>query len=429
MMTATGTRLTLCAVTLALASCREHAPAVPEAAARVATRPAPAADAAAEQSFNADRFARRPKPAEMTELGRQLFFDRSLSASGQMACATCHDPRFAYGPSNDRPTQLGGPDMKSPGLRAVPSLRYLQAVPAFTEHFLDEATDGSKDVGPTGGHAWDGRVDTKHDQAKLPLMSKFEMANPDIASVVAKVARGPLAARFRAVFGDDVFGDPMRGSTAVLMCLEVFQQSPTDFYPYSSRYDAYLRRQIKLSASEERGLALYDDPQKGNCASCHPSAGYHGAFPQFTDFGFNALAVPRNAHIAANADPSFHDMGLCGPERKDLAAHDEYCGFFRVPSLRNVAVRRVFFHNGAFNSLERVMEFYVERDTNPAKWYPKTGGRVETYDDLPAKLHKNVSQDRPFGGAPGSKPALSKSEIRDVIAFLKTLTDADLDKK
>jgi len=422
-------RLGFCGVMLAAWGCREQSPSIPDASATRAPLPAPPPDSAAAQSFNADRFSRRPKPVEMTDLGRQLFFDRSLSASGQMACATCHDPHFAYGPPNDRPTQLGGPDMKSPGLRAVPSLRYLQAVPAFTEHFLDEATDGSNDVGPTGGHAWDGRVDTKHDQAKLPLLSKFEMANADVDSVVAKVARGPLAARFRAVFGDDVFGDPVRGSTAVLMCLEVFQQSPTDFYPYSSRYDAYLRRQSQLSASVARGLALYDDPRKGNCASCHPSAGYHGAFPQFTDYGFNALGVPRNPRIAANADPGFHDMGLCGPERKDLAAHDEYCGLFRVPSLRNVAVRRVFFHNGAFDSLERVMAFYVERDTNPAKWYPKTGGRVEKYDDLPARFRKNVTQDRPFGGAPGAKPALSKAEIRDVIAFLKTLTDADLEKK
>ena len=441
----TRARLALCGVMLGAAGCREHAPPVPEAATSTPRPPAAAPETAAERSFNADRFARRPKPAEMTELGRQLFFDRSLSASGQMACATCHDPRFAYGPPNDRPTQLGGPDMKSPGLRAVPSLRYLQAVPAFTEHFLDEATDGSKDVGPTGGHAWDGRVDTKHEQARLPLMSKFEMANADIDSVVGKVARGPLATRFRAVFGDDVFADPVRGSTAVLMCLEVFQQSPKDFYPYSSRYDAYLRRQIKLSASEERGLALYDDPQKGNCASCHPSAGYHGAFPQFTDYGYNALGVPRNARIAANADPGFHDMGLCGPERKDLSTHDEYCGMFRVPSLRNVAMRRVFFHNGAFNSLDRVMAFYVERDTNPAKWYPKIGGKsggksggkigdkiggsVEVFDDLPAKFRKNVTHDQPFGGAAGAKPALSKFEIRDVIAFLKTLTDADLEKK
>jgi cytochrome c peroxidase len=429
MTTGAGARLALCGAMFAAAGCHQPTASVRDAAARAAPLPTGAPDTAAARSFNADRFSRRPKPAEMTELGRALFFDRSLSASGQMACATCHDPHVAYGPPNDRPAQLGGPDMKRQGLRAVPSLRYLQAVPSFTEHFMDEATDGSNDVGPTGGHAWDGRVDTKHEQATLPLTSKFEMANDDIASVVAKVARGPQAPRFRAVFGDDVFADPVRGSTAVLMCLEVFQQSPTDFYPYSSRYDAYLRRQIKLSASEERGLALYDAPQKGNCTSCHPSAGYHGAFPQFTDYGFNALGVPRNARISANADPSFHDMGLCGPERKDLAAHDEYCGLFRVPSLRNVAVRRVFFHNGAFDSLERVMAFYVERDTSPAKWYPKVAGRVEMFDDLPAKYRKNVTHDRPFGGAPGTKPALSKAEIRDVIAFLKTLTDADLERK
>jgi cytochrome c peroxidase len=414
---------------LAATGCRERAAPAPPQATTAPAAPAPPVDSAAARSFNADRFSRRPMAAEMTELGRQLFFDRSLSASGQMACATCHDPRFAYGPPNDRPTQLGGPDMKSAGLRAVPSLRYLQAVPPFTEHFLDEATDGSNDVGPTGGHAWDGRVDTKHDQARLPLTSRFEMANADVDSVVAKVARGPLAPRFRAVFGDDVFADPTRGSTAVLMCLEVFQQSPKDFYPYSSRYDAYLRRQIQLTPSEARGLALYDDPQKGNCASCHPSAGYHGAFPQFTDYGFNALGLPRNPRIPANADPAFYDMGLCGPERKDLTGHKEYCGLFRVPSLRNVAVRRVFFHNGIFNDLARVMAFYVERDTSPARWYPKVGGRVEVFDDLPAALRQNVTHERPFGGKPGGRPALSKSEISDVIAFLKTLTDADLAKK
>jgi cytochrome c peroxidase len=425
-------RLALCGALLAATGCRDGtgaSPALPPPstpAPSPSTVPPPSADTATARSFNADRFSRRPMPAEMTELGRAVFFDRSLSASGQMSCATCHDPRFAYGPPNGRPTQFGGPDMKSTGLRAVPSLRYLQVLPAFTEHFLDEATDGSNDVGPTGGHTWDGRVDTKHEQAILPLTSKFEMANPDVDVVVAKVAKGPLGPRFRAVFGDDVFTDPVRGSTAMLMCLEVFQQSPQDFYPYTSRYDQYLRRKIQLTPSEARGLALYNDKSKGNCASCHPSGGYHGNFPQFTDYGYNALGVPRNLRIPANADPSFHDMGLCGPERKDLAAHKEYCGLFRVPSLRNVAVRRVFFHNGAFDDLGRVMTFYVERDTNPGKWYPKAGGKVEAFDDLPADARKNVTHERPFGGTPGGPPTLSKAEIRDIIAFLQTLTDADL---
>ena len=369
----------------------------------------------------------------MTELGRRLFFDPQLSVSGKMSCATCHDPHFGYGPPNARSTQLGGVDMKSVGLRAAPGLRYLQTLPPFSEHHFDEAVDESVDQGPTGGHGWDGRADTTHDQARLPLTSKLEMANPDVDSVVARVARGPLADQFRTVFGDDVFGDPLRGATALLQCLEVFQQSPKDFYPYSSRYDAYLRRQVTLSAAEQRGLTLFNDNKKGNCASCHPSGVRHDGFPNFTDFGYNAIGVPRNRTLPDNADPAFHDLGLCGPMRTDLASHKEYCGEFRVPTLRNAAVRRAFFHNGQFHTLDQVLAFYVARDTNPGKWYAKIGGKpggkVDAFDDLPAAYKKNVNSERPFGGKPGATPALSKGEINDVIAFLKTLTDADLTKK
>ncbi|HEX4404043.1 MAG TPA: cytochrome c peroxidase [Polyangia bacterium] len=384
---------------------------------------------AAARSFYADRFSRKPKVSAETELGRRLFFDTELSASGKMACATCHDPAFAYGPPNDRSTQLGGVDGQSVGLRAAPALRYLQTVPAFAEHHFDEGVDESIDRGPTGGHGWDGRADTTHDQARLPLTSKFEMANADVDSVVARVARGPLASQFRAVFGDDVFSDPVRGSTALLLCLEVFQQSPQDFYPYRSRYDAYLRKQIELNPAELRGLALFNNPLKGNCASCHPSQITHDGFPNFTDFGFNAIGVPRNRALPANADPAFHDLGLCGPVRTDLAGHKDYCGAFRVPSLRNITLRRSFFHNGVFHRLEKVLEFYAERDTDPAKWYAKVDGRVVPFDDLPPAFHKNVNREAPFGGAPGTRPTLGKAEMRDIIAFLATLTDADLTKK
>ncbi|MES1206528.1 MAG: cytochrome c peroxidase [Pseudomonadota bacterium] len=393
--------------------------------AKRASSAAPAQSAAA-KSFYADRFSRRATVAEMTQLGRALFFDRTLSASGQMSCATCHDPRFAFGPPNARSTQMGGPAMASPGLRAAPSLRYLQTVPPFEEHHFDEAVEDSTDQGPTGGHGWDGRADTTHDQARLPLTSPFEMANRDVDSVVAKVAQGPLANQFRAVFGEDVFADPIRGTTAVLKCLEIFQQSPADFYPYTSRYDAYLRGKAPLSEPELRGLALFNDSKKGNCASCHPSQVRKGAFPQFTDYGFNAIGVPRNRGIAANGDPQYHDLGLCGPVRTDLTAKPAYCGLFRVPPLRNVALRRAFFHNGVFHTLDEVMDFYVQRDSNPGKFYPTVHGRVQAYDDLPAAYRKNVNQDPPFGRKAGAAPALSKAEIRDVIAFLHALTDADL---
>ena len=78
-----------------------------------AAAPAPPGKATAE-SFYAQPFSRKPTVPAMTELGRKLFFDASLSASGQMSCATCHDPRFGYGPPNALSTQLGGPDLKSP---------------------------------------------------------------------------------------------------------------------------------------------------------------------------------------------------------------------------------------------------------------------------------------------------------------------------
>ena len=106
-----------------------------------------------------------------------------------MACATCHDPDRAFGPANALAVQRGGKDIRQPGLRAVPSLKYLQADPQFTEHYFesDDEGDDSIDNGPTGGLTWDGRVDRGRDQARIPLLSPFEMDNADAAAVVDKV--------------------------------------------------------------------------------------------------------------------------------------------------------------------------------------------------------------------------------------------------
>ena len=97
---------------------------------------------------------------------------------------------------------------------------------------------------------------------------------------------------------------------------------------------------------------------------------------------------------------------------------------FKSPSLRNVALRRTFFHNGVFHTLKQVMEFYVERDTDPEKWYPRDGdGSLRKFDDLPSEYHANVNVEPPFDRHPGDKPALSGPEIDDIIAFLQTLND------
>jgi cytochrome c peroxidase len=379
---------------------------------------------AAEVPFYAESFEKVPSAAALRLLGRALFFDASLSASGRTACATCHDPAYAYAAPNGSPVQPGGAGNRRAGVRAVPSLTYTQNIPPFTEHFFDSGEDDGIDQGPAGGRDWDGRAQSAHEQARAPLFSPYEMANSGPEAVVAKVRGAPYAAQFRAAFGDGVLADPARAFKGVLLALESFEQTPEAFYPYSSKYDAYLRRKAALSAEEARGLAAFNDPAKGNCARCHPSAIREGAFPQFTDFGYAALGAPRNAAIPANSDPRHYDLGLCGPLRTDLQDVKAYCGLFRTPSLRNAALKRSYFHNGVFHRLEDVVRFYAERDTAPQKWYPPSaGGGAAKFDDLPAPYWSNLDKQAPFDRHVGDKAALNRAEIRDIVAFLKTLSD------
>jgi cytochrome c peroxidase len=380
--------------------------------------------AADEGPFYANAFQKAPSVAAVTAIGRAVFYDASLSVSGKMACASCHDPARAFGPPDDAPVQRGGADGRQYGVRAVPSLMYAQNIPQFTEHLFDDEGDDSIDQGPAGGRMWDGRASSAHDQARLPLFSVYEMANANAHAVVAKVARATYATQFRETFGDKVFGDQALVLKGALLALETFQQTPAEFYPYSSKYDAFLRGEASLGADELRGLATFNDPAKGNCARCHPSTVRAGAFPQFTDYGYAALGAPRNMAIPANANPRYYDLGLCGPLRTDLADAKGYCGLFRTPTLRNVATRRVFMHNGVFHRLEDVLRFYAQRDTQPQRWYSRApDGSVRKFDDLPLQYRRNVDTVGPFGRHPGDRPAFGEGDIRDMIAFLNTLTD------
>jgi cytochrome c peroxidase len=361
-----------------------------------------------------------PSPALLSQVGRLMFFDPGLSASGKLACATCHDPHHAYGPPPGKAIALGGKDMMQPGTRAVPSLRYLHGAPHFSEQhkFLDG------DVGPVGGFTWDGRADSLAAQAKIPLLAPNEMANSDAADVVRKLRRAAYAGLIRSAFGERIFDDPARAFAAALSALQAFQQEPAEFYPYSSRYDAFLRGEVELTEAEERGAAIFKDPAKGNCASCHLGTSRDGQPPPFTDFDFVNVGAPRNPRLAANQDPAHFDLGLCG--REDLSAKRELCGFFRSPTVRNAAIRDAFFHNGVFNSLRQVIDFYNERDLYPQKYYPRNpDGTVHKYDDLPPGSPENVDHDPPLDRKPGSERALSEADIADLIAFLETLTDGD----
>lgn len=367
-----------------------------------------------------------PSAQALVEIGRLAFSDPTLSASGRMSCATCHSPDHAHGPPNALAVQLGGPELKDAGTRAVPSLRYLRRTPIWFKTVPTSARERLTDTDnmPVGGFTWDGRFNTMAEQALAPLLAANEMANPSVAAVAERLSKTAYASRMREVFGQDIFSRPDDAVAALGRALQRFQLDDPSFQPYDSKFDLYLDGKLQLTASEQRGLELFKDRNGGNCAACHiVEPGANGAHPLLTDFSFAALGVPRNPEIPANADPGYADMGLCGPVRTDKREEKAYCGLFKTPSLRNVTERGAFFHNGRFHTLEEALRFYVERDTAPQKWYPQPGSKRQ-FDDLPEALQWNVDRLKaPFDRRKGDKPVWSDTDIRDVAAFLKTLSD------
>jgi cytochrome c peroxidase len=389
----------------------------------------------------------------MAQLGERLFYDPRLSASGRMSCASCHDPAHAHGPPGSASVVLGGPDLRTPGFRAVPSLRYLYRQPAFTigpdiqngtetpinlplqaQLAADHARAlksaltpqaAAANLVPQGGFFWDGRIDTLEQQIGGPLFNTFEMDAGKPAAVIAKL-KAWYAADFRELFGPYIFQNPQLVLYEAMFAIGRYEIESPDFHPFSSKFDAWLAGRARFTAQEARGYQLFNDPAKGNCAACHldqPTP--DGQPPLFTDFQYEALGVPRNPAIPANRNPRYYDLGICGPFRTDMRKQTQYCGMFLTPSLRNVATRKVFFHNGVFHSLQQVLDWYVNRDLHPERFYPRdASGRVIKYNDMPAQYRSNVDTvDAPFNRHPGEAPALSPAEIGDVIAFLGTLTD------
>jgi cytochrome c peroxidase len=358
-----------------------------------------------------------PLLSEAAQLGEAIFHDASLSASGRMSCATCHAADRGHASPFPTPVAMGGARLDQPGTRNPPSLRYLRFNGAFS------LPDGGRAV---GGFNWDGRAATLQEQARGPFLSPVEMANRDVGEVVARLAAAPYAERFRAVFGEGILRDPEAAFERMTFALQQFQQEAPEFAPFTSKFDAVNAGRASFTAREANGLDLFNRADKGNCALCHSSTRPANApAALFTAYGYSNLGVPRNAAIAANADAAFFDGGLCGGARTDLAARTELCGSFKVPSLRNVALRTRFFHNGVFDSLQQVVRFYARRDTDPAMFYSTDAlGNPVAYDDLPPDLRDNVlTRLAPFNRTPAEGPALTEREIDDIVVFLRTLND------
>ncbi|CAN5304929.1 cytochrome c peroxidase [soil metagenome] len=353
-----------------------------------------------------------PAPT-LQSVGESLFNEKTLSASAQLACASCHVQAQGHAAAPGSFLPLGGVNGDRQGLRSAPSLNYLDGAGAFRFNAQGD---------PQGGLFWDGRADSREAQARGPLFNADEMANTDVAALATRLRALSVLADLMTVAQLPRTASDAQLVQASTQAIAAYQAQDVDFHPFSSKFDAVQDGRTTFTAQESRGLAVFNDPQRGNCASCHTSRpGPAGERALFTNFRYFALGVPRNVS-KATADPAFFDLGLCGPQRADLAARADLCGMFRVPTLRNIALTAPYFHNAALQTLDEAVAFYASRDSEPARWYPSVGGQVQRFNDLPAAYRANVQHGAPFDLQAG-RPSLNAQDVADIVVFLQTLSD------
>jgi cytochrome c peroxidase len=295
---------------------------------------------------------------------------------------------------------------------------YLKYVPAF--HFTLEDDDDVTES-PFGGLTWSGRADTVAEFSRLPLFDADEMNNGSDAEIARKLRAAPYAADLAREF-PGALEAPASAMKALGEALQAFLTSET-MSPFTSKFDDYLRGKAQLSPLESKGLEAFKNRAGGACKNCHMMY-EHSNRPElslFTNYSYDAVGVPRNRAIAANADPRRYDLGLCERTPKAEPSSDtKWCGSFRIPSLRNVAVRRRFMHNGQFSKLRDVVAFYATRSTDPDRWYPHGA----EFDDSPDRYRGNVNiLSFPYNRRKGAPPAIDDADIDAIVAFLQTLTD------
>jgi len=348
------------------------------------------------------------------QLGQKLFFDSDLSTPPGQSCSSCHDPNAGFSDPDLRTPTSKGVIPGRFGSRNAPTAAYSAFAPAF--HF--DPAEGLF----VGGQFLDGRAATLEDQAGMPFLNPLEMANPDKATVVSKVRQAHYADLFRAVYGPKSLAEVDRAYDRIADAIAAFENTRL-MNRFSSKYDAYLAGKAELTPAEASGLRLFEDPAKGNCAACHPSAPGPGRTPPlFTDYTYDNLGVPRNP-----ANPFYGLPAEFNPEQREFVdrglgavlARSSEDGKFKVPTLRNVAVSGPYMHNGYFASLRAVVAFYNDRDVRPA-CKSRFVGEAEALRrgcwPRPEVTH-NVNRDE-LG-----RLGLTDQEVDDIVVFLQTLTD------
>ncbi len=277
--------------------------------------------------------ADNPPTGETVALGRRLYYDPLLSVDGTISCASCHAPQFAF--SDKRPVSVGvGGKL---GTRHAPTV-------------INSAYSTLQ--------FWDGRAPSLEEQAKGPMANPVEMAH-SLDGVVRKLqADAKYQALFKQAWGtDQITIDLVAKSIASFERTVIAGDSSFDKFYYG-------RDSKALSPEAQRGLKIFVSPKKGNCAVCHS---IDKGYALFTDNKFHNLG------IGASTRGELNDLGRYNETKVEA---DKGC--FKTPSLRNLANRGPYMHDGSFPTVKDTLAHYI----GGGNWNPYLDKEIHSLDVL-----------------------------------------------
>ncbi len=314
-----------------------------------------------ESFFNKKMFAPPHSPEisnERIALGEALFNDKSLSGPGTVSCATCHIKEKAFTDGNKLAIGLNGKPLQ----RNSPTLSYA----VYQKTFF-----------------YDGRGDELEGQIVGVTNNKNEF-HIDLKTFSEKVKNNPkYKIQFDSLYAGNVNNRNVRNAIATYI---------RSLTPFNSKFDRNMQN-LENTLTEEEILGFNLFMGKAACATCHFPPTFHGTVPpKFDETEFENLGVTKTANFKKPVLDD--DPGLFYPYEVE-----EKRGFFKTSTVRNIELTAPYMHNGVFETLEQVLEFY------------NLGGG------------QGMGLDVPYQTLPSDPLELEKNEMNAIIAFMKTLTD------
>ena len=295
-----------------------------------------------------------PVTVEGALLGRLLFYDPILSKDSTFSCGSCHRQEAAF---SDAPKRV------SKGIKGV---------------FLKRNTLPLFNLAWYPALFWDGKAGSVEEQVFHPVRA-FDEMNLDWPQATERIQQND---NYRRMFGE-TFGEVTIDSTLIAKAIAQFERT---LISNNSKYDKVLRGEVYFTAEEYEGFVLMNDQTKGDCLHCHTTdADALGTTARFSNNGLDAIFNSED----------YLDKGKGGTTGKTMDI-----GLFKIPSLRNIAVTAPYMHDGRFETLEEVLDFYSEG------------------------VNKSFNVDSKMGFVHQGGVRLIEEEKEKIILFLKTLTDS-----